>query len=88
MIILQSHQAISPLPPLCPSCPLQVLVRVVKAGVCHSDLHIVDGDFPIKPVRAGPGGQAGMGGGCARFISPPPCSKLRVALPPVFPCAL
>lgn len=25
----------------------QVLVRVAAAGVCHSDLHIVDGDWPV-----------------------------------------
>lgn len=28
----------------------QVLVRVIASGVCHTDLHAVDGDWPIKPM--------------------------------------
>lgn len=27
----------------------QILVRVLANGVCHSDLHIVEGDFPSFP---------------------------------------
>ena len=27
----------------------QVLVRVMASGVCHTDLHAADGDWPVKP---------------------------------------
>jgi alcohol dehydrogenase, propanol-preferring len=27
----------------------QILVRTVACGVCHTDLHAVDGDWPVKP---------------------------------------
>ena len=27
----------------------QVLVRVAACGVCHSDVHAIDGDWPVKP---------------------------------------
>lgn len=27
----------------------QVLVRVLASGVCHTDLHAADGDWPVKP---------------------------------------
>ncbi len=29
--------------------PGQVLVRVAACGVCHTDLHAADGDWPVKP---------------------------------------
>jgi len=29
--------------------PGDILVRIVASGVCHSDLHIRNGDFPAKP---------------------------------------
>ena len=35
----------------------EVLVRTVATGVCHSDLHVVDGNRPLparSAVRAGP----------------------------------
>lgn len=28
----------------------QVLVRVMASGVCHTDLHAADGDWPVKPA--------------------------------------
>jgi propanol-preferring alcohol dehydrogenase len=28
----------------------QVLLRVVASGVCHTDLHAADGDWPVKPT--------------------------------------
>ena len=28
----------------------QVLVKVVASGVCHTDLHAADGDWPVKPT--------------------------------------
>ncbi|MDA3613230.1 alcohol dehydrogenase AdhP [Polluticaenibacter yanchengensis] len=27
----------------------QVLVKVIASGVCHTDLHAIDGDWPVKP---------------------------------------
>jgi propanol-preferring alcohol dehydrogenase len=29
--------------------PGEVLVRVLTSGVCHTDLHAADGDWPVKP---------------------------------------
>ena len=29
--------------------PGQVLVKVEACGVCHTDLHAADGDWPVKP---------------------------------------
>jgi D-arabinose 1-dehydrogenase-like Zn-dependent alcohol dehydrogenase len=29
--------------------PGEVLVKVVATGVCHTDLHAADGDWPVKP---------------------------------------
>jgi hypothetical protein len=29
--------------------PGQVLMQVISSGVCHTDLHAVDGDWPVKP---------------------------------------
>ncbi|MES3028368.1 MAG: alcohol dehydrogenase AdhP [Pseudomonadota bacterium] len=29
--------------------PGEVLVKVVASGVCHTDLHAIDGDWPVKP---------------------------------------
>jgi propanol-preferring alcohol dehydrogenase len=29
--------------------PGQVLVKVIASGVCHTDLHAADGDWPVKP---------------------------------------
>lgn len=30
--------------------PGQVLVKIAATGVCHTDLHAVEGDWPVKPV--------------------------------------
>lgn len=27
----------------------QILVKVVASGVCHTDLHAAEGDWPVKP---------------------------------------
>lgn len=43
-----------PIPSLGPG---QVLVEIVASGVCHTDLHAADGDWPIaasENVRYGP----------------------------------
>jgi propanol-preferring alcohol dehydrogenase len=39
----------------------QVLVRVVASGVCHTDLHAVDGDWPVKPALPFIPGHEGVG---------------------------
>ena len=46
----------------------EVLVRVAAAGVCHSDLHLVDGHlggerFPIVPGHEGAGVVEAIGAG-------------------------
>ncbi|MCY7325041.1 MAG: zinc-dependent alcohol dehydrogenase, partial [Microbacteriaceae bacterium] len=28
--------------------PGQALVRLISTGVCHTDLHAVEGDWPVK----------------------------------------
>ncbi|MEO5593086.1 MAG: alcohol dehydrogenase catalytic domain-containing protein [Chitinophagaceae bacterium] len=27
----------------------EILVKVIASGVCHTDLHAADGDWPVKP---------------------------------------
>ncbi|HCV97187.1 MAG TPA: zinc-dependent alcohol dehydrogenase, partial [Stenotrophomonas sp.] len=29
--------------------PGDILVKIEACGVCHTDLHAVDGDWPVKP---------------------------------------
>src|ERR1700674_5029759 len=31
--------------------PHQIVVRTEACGVCHTDLHAANGDWPIKPTR-------------------------------------
>jgi len=30
--------------------PGEILVKVIACGVCHTDLHAADGDWPVKPA--------------------------------------
>ena len=30
--------------------PGQALVEISRRGVCHTDLHAADGDWPVKPT--------------------------------------
>lgn len=52
--------------------PGQVLVKVMASGVCHTDLHAADGDWPVKPAlpfvpgHEGCGYVAGVGAGVKR----------------------
>ena len=39
----------------------QVLVKVAACGVCHTDLHAADGDWPVKPPLAFIPGHEGVG---------------------------
>jgi|HubBroStandDraft_6_1064221.scaffolds.fasta_scaffold139339_2 propanol-preferring alcohol dehydrogenase len=41
--------------------PGQALVEVIASGVCHTDLHAVDGDWPIKPSLPFVPGHEGAG---------------------------
>ncbi|HWL70320.1 MAG TPA: alcohol dehydrogenase AdhP [Geminicoccus sp.] len=52
--------------------PGQILVRIVATGVCHTDLHAVNGDWPVKPSppfipgHEGVGTVVALGAGVAR----------------------
>ncbi len=39
----------------------QALVRVIASGVCHTDLHARDGDWPVKPTPPFIPGHEGVG---------------------------
>ncbi|MBA4310571.1 MAG: alcohol dehydrogenase AdhP [Chlorobiaceae bacterium] len=39
----------------------QVLVKIVASGVCHTDLHAADGDWPVKPKLPLIPGHEGVG---------------------------
>ena len=39
----------------------EVLVRIMASGVCHTDLHAADGDWPIKPTLPFIPGHEGIG---------------------------
>jgi propanol-preferring alcohol dehydrogenase len=41
--------------------PGQVLVKVVASGVCHTDLHAAQGDWPVKPALPFVPGHEGAG---------------------------
>lgn len=41
--------------------PGQVLVKVASSGVCHTDLHAADGDWPVKPTLPFIPGHEGVG---------------------------
>jgi len=41
--------------------PGQALVEIVTTGVCHTDLHAVDGDWPLKPTPPFIPGHEGAG---------------------------
>src|SRR5690349_18247627 len=41
--------------------PDQILVRIAATGVCHTDLHAVKGDWPVKPTTPFVPGHEGVG---------------------------
>ena len=41
--------------------PGQALVEIFATGVCHTDLHAVDGDWPVKPTLPFIPGHEGAG---------------------------
>jgi len=41
--------------------PGQILVKIAASGVCHTDLHAADGDWPVKPTLPFIPGHEGVG---------------------------
>ncbi|RDE05598.1 alcohol dehydrogenase AdhP [Sphingomonas aracearum] len=41
--------------------PGEVLVKIEATGVCHTDLHAIDGDWPVKPIMPLIPGHEGVG---------------------------
>jgi propanol-preferring alcohol dehydrogenase len=41
--------------------PGQALVKIIASGVCHTDLHATDGDWPVKPTLPFTPGHEGAG---------------------------
>jgi len=41
--------------------PGQILVKIEASGVCHTDLHAADGDWPVKPIPPFIPGHEGVG---------------------------
>jgi alcohol dehydrogenase, propanol-preferring len=41
--------------------PGEVLVKIMASGVCHTDLHAADGDWPVKPALPFIPGHEGAG---------------------------
>ena len=41
--------------------PGEVLVKIMATGVCHTDLHAADGDWPVKPTPPFIPGHEGAG---------------------------
>ena len=39
----------------------EVLVKIMASGVCHTDLHAADGDWPVKPAAPFIPGHEGAG---------------------------
>ena len=39
----------------------QILIKIVASGVCHTDLHAVEGDWPVKPTLPFIPGHEGVG---------------------------
>ena len=54
--LLDSHAFLVPKPG-----PDEVLVNIKYSGVCHTDLHAVNGDWPIPPKLPLVGGHEGAG---------------------------
>ncbi|WP_175865992.1 alcohol dehydrogenase catalytic domain-containing protein, partial [Burkholderia cepacia] len=41
--------------------PGQILVKIAATGVCHTDLHAAEGDWPVKPKPPFIPGHEGVG---------------------------
>src|SRR5271166_118355 len=53
--------------------PGEVLIKVVATGVCHTDLHAAEGDWPVKPSLPFVPGHEGAGiiAACGSGVSVP-----------------
>ena len=47
----------------------QILVKIEACGVCHTDLHAADGDWPVKPSPPFIPGHEGGGTGATVALS-------------------
>jgi propanol-preferring alcohol dehydrogenase len=47
--------------PIPTPCDGQVLVRIAASGVCHTDIHAADGDWPVQPTLPFIPGHEGIG---------------------------
>ncbi|MEO8519389.1 MAG: alcohol dehydrogenase catalytic domain-containing protein, partial [Dermatophilaceae bacterium] len=47
--------------PMPTPAPGQALVKLITSGVCHTDLHAVEGDWPVKPNPPFIPGHEGVG---------------------------
>src|SRR5580658_7192725 len=66
---------------LAPPATGEIRVRVLAAGLCHSDLSVIDGSRPRPlPVELGPNGDGSRAGGRVVFPFSPACG-------PCGPCA-
>jgi len=64
--------------------PGEVLLRVATCGVCHTDLHVCEGELPARPLPVVPGHQivgtvAAVGPGVPEGLAPAPGSRVGVA---------
>lgn len=59
--------------------PGKVLVEVVASGVCHTDLHAADGDWPVKPKLPFVPGHEGAG--VVAAVGPGVTSSKKETLP-------
>src|SRR3546814_19692545 len=41
--------------------PGQILVKIAASGICHTDLHAAEGDWPVKPALPFIPGHEGVG---------------------------
>lgn len=41
--------------------PGQALIKLISSGVCHTDLHAAEGDWPVKPSPPFVPGHEGVG---------------------------
>ena len=47
--------------PIPEPAPEQVLVRMEACGLCHTDIHAINGDWPVKPTAPFVPGHEGVG---------------------------
>jgi alcohol dehydrogenase, propanol-preferring len=78
---IETNRLVSAELPIPEPAPDEILVRVKVCGVCRTDLHVVEGDLPLKHPRTVPGHEiVGMverrGASCTRFNL---CDRVGIA---------